>query len=216
MHMPRPPRIQFAGAFYHVFNRGVNRQPIVFDAADRKLFFSLLAEMVRKFDIRLVGYCLMTNHFHLFFQTSQANLDEAMWFLLRNYANAMNQKYERVGHMFQGRYRARLVETERYALALARYIHRNPLEARMVARLEDYPWSSYACYLGTVPTWDWLDTAWLLAMFHADRNQARVLLQVFHLAEPPQDERKALEAKRGIVLGSEEFKARCLAAHAIS
>lgn len=204
--MPRRPRIRYAGAFYHVFNRGVNRQAIVYDDVDRKTFFKLLAQTVREFEIRLLSYCLMTTHFHLFWQTLKANLDEAMWFLLRNYANAINERHGRVGHLFQGRYRARVVETERYALALPRYIHRNPLKAGIVTRLEDYPWSSYPCYLGILPKWAGLDIGWLLERFHPDPIQARSLLQAFHLSEPSQDECRAIEATRGTVLGSQDFK----------
>jgi len=204
--MPRRPRVQFPGAFYHVHNRGVNRQSIVFDDADRKTFMSLLSQVVQKFDVRLICYCLMTTHFHLFLQTLEANLSEAMWFLLKHFANALNERHGRVGHVFQGRYKSRPVQTERYALVLARYIHRNPVKAAMVGSPEDYPWSSYPCYVGKLPKWEWLDTEWLLKMFHHDPSQARVLLQEFHQLESPNDEYRVLDSTRQFVLGGPEFK----------
>ena len=190
--MPRAPRILLAGGFYHVYNRGVEKRPILFDDQDRKTFLQILANTVHEFQLHLYAYCLLDNHYHLFAQTPQGNLDRAMQSLQGQYAHHVNLKYKRVGPLFQGRYKSRLVEVETYALVLARYIHWNPLDAGIVQRLEEYPWSSYVCYIGKFPTWNWLRTEWLLAQFHPDPALARRLFQEFHQTKPPESETKIL------------------------
>lgn len=198
--MARARRILFAGAFYHVYNRGVEKRPIVFDDIDRRTFFHILADSVHEFQLRLFAYCLMDNHFHLFLQTPLPNLDEAMGVTQGQYARYINFHYERVGPLFQGRYKSRLVEADRYALTLVRYIHRNPIEAGIVTRMEEYPWSSYACYTGRLPKWKWLETDWLMQQFHPDPPTANELFQSFHRVTPPDQELKLL-ARFGRPLG---------------
>ena len=192
MRMARPRRIQFEGAFYHVFNRGVEKRPIVIDEKDRRTFLTFLGNAVPEFKLRLFTYCLMENHYHLFLQTQRANLQEAMKSIQSHYAQYVNFRYERVGPLFQGRYNRRLVDAEHYALALARYIHRNPLEAGLVQRLEEYAWSSYPSYSGKLPTWSWLDTAWLLGQFGPDTVQARQRFIQFHDQTPTHAELSVL------------------------
>jgi hypothetical protein len=112
------------------------------------------------------------------------------------YVQYLNQRYQRVGGLFQGRYASRLVDAERYALALARYIHQNPVEAGVAAWPEDYPWSSYPCYIGKLPKWKWLETEWLLQLFHPAPEKAFRLFQAFHQFSPSEAELTLLRSKR--------------------
>lgn len=195
--MPRKRRLKFEGAFYHVFNRGVEKRPIVFDDRDRKTFLALLAKTIEEFQLRLFAYCLMDNHFHLFLQTPLPNLDQAMHLLLGQHAQYINLRHNRVGPLFQGRYKDRLVEAESYGLILARYIHRNPIEAGAVKEPEAYDWSSYRSYVGKFPKWHWLDTHWLLAQFHEDRLIAEERFKEFHRFPTTEKEMRTLKNMRG-------------------
>ena len=208
--MPRAQRIRFEGAFYHVYNRGVEKRPLFFDDRDRKVFLRFLGETVQSSQLRLFSYCLMENHFHFFLQTRKQNLDEAMRGLQGQYAQYVNRRYKRVGPLFQGRYKSPLVNGEQYALVLARYIHRNPLEASLVKKLEDYPWSSYPSYTGLLPAWKWLDTHWLLRQFNEDSETAVKFFQFFHQLEPSQKERRDIQKMRPL-LGSSLKSSRDLA-----
>ena len=191
--MPRALRTRFEGAYYHVFNRGVEKRAIFKDDRDRKTFLKLLAEAVHKFDLRLFVYCLMGNHFHLFLQTPRANLDRAMQSLQGQYAHYVNSRYDRVGALFGGRYKSPLVKFDDYAMTLLRYIHRNPLDGALVGRLEDYPWSSYPSYVGKLPRWPWLETKSMLQLFHPDLGLALEPFQKFHETLPSEEEKKKLK-----------------------
>ncbi len=198
--MPRVPRILFEGAFYHVYNRGVEKRPLFLDNRDRKTFLQILGDTVQECHLRLFAYCLMDNHFHLLLQTTLANLPEAMQKLEGQYAHYLNLRYERIGPLFQGRYKSRLVDTESYFPTLVRYIHRNPFEGGMAIHLEDYPWSSYPCYLGKLPTWKWLETDWVLSQFHQDHASAKRLFKEFHQKGSTESDLQVvrrLEPKRG-------------------
>ena len=198
--MPRARRILFEGAFYHVFNRGVEKRVIFLDDRDRKVFLRSLGQTVSQMRLRLFAYCLMENHFHLFLQTPEGNLDEAMRHMQGSYARYFNNRYDRVGSLFQDRYRSRLVEEDTYSLSLCRYIHKNPLEAALVNRLEDYPWSSYPNYLGNLPEWKWLETQWILNQFHPDKAVARILFRQYHAMDPLQGELRSIK-RRSPLLG---------------
>lgn len=199
--MARPVRIRFKNAFYHVYNRGVEKQPIFFDERDRRTFLHLLGESVGRFQLRLFAYCLMGNHFHLFLQTPQANLHQALQYLQGCYAQYLNIRHERIGPLFQSRYKSPLVEEDAYAFALTRYIHRNPLEAGIVEKIDDYRWSSYPSYIGKLPKWEWLETGWLLLQLHRDPAIAIQFFQTLHHMKPIPTEVKAIN-KMGPYLGN--------------
>lgn len=203
--MPRPPRVFYKGAYYHVFNRGVNKQPIVLDDHDRLTFMQLLGESVKICRLRLFAYCLMDNHFHLFLQTPEANLHEAMWFLQSNHARHMNLKHDRIGAFFQDRYKHRLVDTDAYALTLTRYIHHNPQDLGLDFR--NYPWSSYPCYAGLLPKWPWLDTAWILNQFGSTPEKQMEAFKRFHNADASPYEKKIFDRIK-IPLASREWLTR--------
>lgn len=178
--MPRRQRVKFPGAFYHVYNRGVEKRPIFLEYTDRVTFLRILEEVIQEFRLRVFAFCLMENHYHIFLQTPLANLDKSMHKLQGQYAQYINWKYGRVGHLFQGRYKSRLVAVDQYALALLRYIHRNPLETGKFARCEEYEWSSYESYLSEYPKWEWVETKWFLDQLHLNRQEAIARFKEFH------------------------------------
>lgn len=178
--MPRRLRIQFPDAYYHVFNRGVNKGEIFFNDSDRWVFLKILGNAALKLKLRIFSYCLMDNHFHIFLRITAPNLDRFMQMLQGRYAQYVNLRYMRVGSFFQGRYKSRLVEADTYSLTLVRYIHQNPVVSGTRQSLEDFSWSSYSCYTGKNQTWDWLDTDWILSQFNEDREVALHLFKQFH------------------------------------
>ena len=130
--MARPLRIEFPGALYHVTSRGNARQRVFRDDEDREMFLATLAWVVERFGWRCHAYCLMDNHIHLLIETPQPNLSRGMRQLNGVYTQPFNRRHRKVGHLFQGRFKAVLVEKERYLLELARYIVLNPVRAKMV------------------------------------------------------------------------------------
>ncbi|WP_133591428.1 transposase, partial [Permianibacter aggregans] len=163
--MARPLRIEFAGALYHVTARGNAQQDIYLDDSDRELFLSLLNNAVRRFDWYCHAYCLMRNHYHLLIETNTASLSKGMKYLNGTYTQAFNRIHQRVGHVFQGRFKAILVQKENYLLELSRYIVLNPVRARMVREAKNWPWSSYQATAGLTETAACLTTDWILAGF---------------------------------------------------
>lgn len=152
--MPRPPRLHVPGAIYHVTMRGNHRRRIFFREADFRLLESLLAEVVVDHGLAVHAYCWMPNHFHLAVQVSQQPLARPMQRLASRFARRVQARIETTGHLFERRYHAVIVDSERYLLGLVRYIHLNPVRARIVDRPEDYPWSSHTAYLAEAgPAW---------------------------------------------------------------
>jgi REP element-mobilizing transposase RayT len=145
--MARPLRIEYPGALYHVINRGHRKEKIFRRVADREVFLEKLIAARRKFGIIVHAYCLMDNHFHLLIETPNANLARAMHTFHASYANWFRVKYQLVGSVFQGRYKAVLVERDDYLVRLSAYIHLNPVRAGLVDEPESHPWSSYGQYL---------------------------------------------------------------------
>ncbi len=157
-HMSRPLRIEFPGAVYHVTSRGDRREAIYLDDADRLAQLAIVGQAMVRFDAQVLSYCLMGNHFHLVLHTRQANLSRLMRHLNGVYTQAYNRRHGLVGHLFQGRFKAILVDRDAYLLALCRYVERNPVAAGMVVAAGDWPWSSYRAHVGAAPTPDWLDS----------------------------------------------------------
>lgn len=162
--MPRAPRLHVAGGLYHVVLRG-NHQQAVFDRdADYRVFEDILARALHQYNARVHAYCWMTNHIHLATQVGDVRLGRLMQTVASSYARRKQQKIPTTGHLFERRYRAILVDNDAYWLALVRYIHRNPVEACIVADAGDYRWSSHRAYLGRGGP-EWLTMAPTLAMF---------------------------------------------------
>jgi REP element-mobilizing transposase RayT len=204
--MARAPRIHFPGAVYHVMVRGNAQAPIFFKKADRQQFHLLLEEGVERFGCRIHAFCLMSNHVHLAIQVGKAPLAGFMQTLAGRYTQWVNRRYQRVGHLFQGRYKAILVDRDSYLLALVRYIHLNPVQARLVNDPAAYPWSGHRAYLGQAAL-GWLTTDWVLAQFADRRAEARRRYRAFVAAGIGQapSEGFALDAQDGRILGDDRF-----------
>ena len=154
--MSRPLRIEFPGAVYHVTSRGDRREPIYRDDADRVTQLAVLAEATSRFDASVLAYCLMGNHYHLVLCTRSGALSRLMRHLNGVYTQAFNRRHGLVGHLFQGRFKAVLVDSDRYLAALGRYVERNPVAAGLVGQPENWPWSSCRAHLGLEPAPPWL------------------------------------------------------------
>jgi putative transposase len=170
--MARPLRLELAGALYHVTSRGDGREDIFLSDADRLVWLEILGQVCNRFNWVCHAYCQMTNHYHLVIETPDANLSKGMRQLNGVYTQRFNRSHQRVGHVFQGRYKAILVEMDSYLLELARYVVLNPLRAKMVRRVEQWPWSSYAATCGQQTQPQWLQTDFILSQFSAQRARA--------------------------------------------
>ena len=163
--MARPLRLEYPGAVYHVTSRGNARRKIYRDEEDRTSFLVTLAWVVQRFGWICHAYCLMDNHYHLLIETPGANLSRGMRQLNGVYTQRFNRRHRKVGHLFQGRYKAILVERDSYLLELARYLVLNPVRAKVVKTPESYSWSSYRSTVGLDPLPPCLTTSWVLSQF---------------------------------------------------
>jgi len=176
--MARKPRIHVAGGIYHVMLRGNGGQDIFFTDEDRCRFYLLLQEGTERFGYRVHGFCLMGNHVHLALQAAETALAKPMQNLSFRYTRWVNKRQRRIGHLFQGRYKAILVERDSYLVELVRYIHLNPVRAGMVRDAEEYSWSGQRAYLGE-EVLPWCTTEWVLKQFGKTRRSARRRYQRF-------------------------------------
>jgi len=163
--MSRPLRLQFPGALYHITSRGDGREPIYLGDSDRTVFLTILSHVCERYDWSCHSYCLMTNHYHLLMETHEPTLSRGMRHLNGVYTQRFNRAHARVGHVYQGRYSAVLVQKERHLLEVLRYIVLNPVRAGVVSRVRDWRWSSYRAAIGLVPSPPWLLTDRLAAIF---------------------------------------------------
>ena len=171
--MVRPLRIEYPVALYHITGPVNERKDIFRDTVDRRKMIRYVAEAVEKFNLRIHAFCLMGNHYHLEIETSRGNLSQAVHWLKTAYTVYFNKRHRRSGHLFQGRYRAALIEKKTHLLALTRYIHLNPVRAAMVERSEEYFWSSYREYTRERRKWQWLETGWTLNQFGGSNSTGR-------------------------------------------
>lgn len=205
--MARPLRLEYAGACYHITSRGNAKQAIFLDDADRETCLGIVASTVKQFGWALYAYCLMGNHYHLLLETPLPNLSRGMRRLNGLYTQRFNRRHERVGHLFQGRYGAILVERETYLLELVRYLSLNPVRAGFVSSPEEWRWSSHRALAGRAAAPSWLRTEPILERFGADPLQAPLGYRRFvaagsGLASP-------WSALRGqVLLGSNSFAER--------
>lgn len=169
--MARPLRLEYPRGLYHVTSRGNAREDIFADDEDREVFLSTLDTTVKRFNWLCHAYCLMDNHYHLMIETPEGNFSRGMRQLNGVYTQRYNRRYSRVGHLFQGRYKAIVVEKESYLLALCRYIVLNPVRAGMVKRAGLWKWSSYNATVGLSVPRECLSTDWILSQFDDDKKQ---------------------------------------------
>jgi putative transposase len=170
--MARPLRIEFEGAVYHITSRGDGREDIYRDDEDRRQWLKLFGETCERYGWICYSYCLMSNHYHIVIETPDANLSKGMRHLNGVYTQRFNKKYNRVGHVYQGRYKSILVDKDSYLMELCRYTVLNPVRAGMVNDPMDYSWSSYHDTIGKRKGNSWLDTDEMLLYFGKKRKQA--------------------------------------------
>ncbi len=204
--MTRPLRIQYPGAYYHVTSRGNERKNIFRKAGDRKQFLLYLKSAYLRYGAVIHVFCLMDNHYHLLLETPKGNLSQIMLHINGAYTNYFNIKHKRRGHLFQGRYKAIVIEADSYAGELSRYIHLNPVRASLIDVPEKYKWSSYRYYLGRKNKPEWLSTDFILGYFEGDgsfpekRYKEFVNAKLYGEYESPLNETTA-----STILGAEDF-----------
>lgn len=176
--MARKPRIHENGGVYHVMLRGNGGQDIFFDDDDRRHFYLLLQQGIARYGHRIHGFCLMSNHVHLAIQVGEEPLAKIMQNLSFRYTRWINQKQNRIGHLFQGRYKAIMVDRDAYLLELVRYIHLNPVRAKLVRQPQNYPWSGHRAYLRQEAL-AWLTTDWVLGQFSSRIAASRKRYETF-------------------------------------
>ena len=207
--MARPLRIEFAGALYHLTSRGDRREDIFLDDADRAMFLEVLAEVCDRFRWVCHAYCLMGNDYHLVIETRDSTLSLGMRQLNGVFTQRSNRRHRRVGHVFQGRYKAIIVQKESYLRELARYVVLNPVRAGMVRSARDWPWSSYRATAGWSDAPAWLSVDWLLSAFGTRRKAAMQAYRQF-ISEGKGASAPWAELKRQVFLGDEAFVERML------
>jgi len=205
--MTRPLRIELAGGVYHVTSRGDRRENIYFCDADRRAWLELLGKVCERFNWMCHAWCQMSNHYHIVVETVEGNLSQGMRQLNGVYTQHINSAYQRVGHVFQGRYKSILVEKESYLLELARYVVLNPVRAGMVDDPQQWPWSSYAAMTGEKQAPPWLQTDWILGQF--DRNRGQAVMGYVDFVRAGAGMPSVWERLRGqVYLGSDAFLQR--------
>ncbi len=205
--MTRPVRIEFGGALYHVTSGGGRKEPIYEDDLDRESFLEILGEVVQIWNWTCHAFCLMTNHYHFVIEAPDGNLSKGMRHLNGVYTQASNRRHSRVGHLFQGRYKAILVDGDAYLLELTRYVVLNPVRAGMAEHPVEWHWSSFRAMTGQGKVPPWLATDGLLAQFSTDRAEA-VRRYVQFVDEGVREEPIWKNLNRQIFLGNDEFVAR--------
>jgi putative transposase len=170
--MARKERIHIPGALYHVLLRGNDRREIFGDDKDRFRFYGILNLASQPYPFKIHAFCLMTNHIHLEIQVSDIPMSKIIQSVAQRYTQWFNWRHHKVGHLFQGRYKAIMIDADEYLLELAAYIHLNPVRAHMVDRPEKYRWSSHRAFLGK-ETLPWLETGFILSLFSSTPNRAR-------------------------------------------
>ena len=177
--MARPLRVEYPGAFYHVINRGNHREKLFKSTRDYEKFVQYLEKAAERFALIVHTYCLMGNHYHLLVETPEPNLSMTMQWLNVSYATYFNRKQDRSGHLFQGRFKAILIEADAYLNHLSRYIHLNPVRAGIVETPGQYRWSSYPAFVGEQRPPKFLNTDRLLSIFGKNNKESRKNYQEF-------------------------------------
>ncbi len=204
--MARPLRIEYPGAYYHITSRGNERKNIFRTKKDRDKFLSYLKSAYLRYGAVIHAFCLMNNHYHIYLETPKGNLSQIMLHINGAYTNYFNIRHKRRGHLFQGRYKAILVEADEYSGELSRYIHLNPVRASMVDMPEKFNWSSYQYYIGKKKRPEWLTIDFILRYFDSVVVQARRKYQEFVTAGINIGSESPLEKTvASTILGSDNF-----------
>ena len=206
--MARSVRIQAPELIRHVISRGNARQTVFLDDRDYRQFIHLLGDVVTECKIECWNYCVMPNHYHATLQPTLPNLSEAVRRLNSAYAQWWNKRHDRVGHVFQGRFKDQIVDREEYLLTLTRYVVMNPVRARLVQTPDAWRWSSYRATIGMCHPPPFLATTRTLSLFgNAEASVLQSRFGVFVGATPDETEVDRIQSNERI-LGGKEFKAR--------
>lgn len=180
--MARKPRIHYPGAIYHVMLRGNGGMKIFFLDEDRHYFYSLIQEGIDRYEYQIHAFCFMHNHVHLVLRVGNICLSKIIQNISFRYTRWINKRMKRYGHLFQGRYKAILVDGDSYLLTLVRYVHLNPIRADLIDKIENYPWCSHRVYIGldVIP---WVTTDLVLSYFGNERHFALSAYQKFMVSD---------------------------------
>ena len=204
--MARPLRIEYPGAVYHITSRGNEKKLIFKDERDREIFLDTLSQVDKRYNWLCHAYCLMNNHYHLIIETPDGNLSAGMRQLNGVYTQAFNRQHNRVGHLFQGRYKGILIQKDSHLLEVCRYVVLNPVRAKAVKKPEQWRWSSYQATAGIEKPHPCLSTEWTLNQFGSTRRIAEKAYRKF--VEDGIKQESIWEAVRAqSILGEEEFTA---------
>ena len=202
--MARPLRIEYNGALYHVTSRGNERKLVFKDDTDRNIFLDTLHKVTQRYNWLCHAYCLMNNHYHLVIETSDGNLSKGMRQLNGVYTQTFNKRHKRVGHIFQGRYKAILIQKESHLLEVCRYVVLNPVRAKTVTGAKEWRWSSYRATCGIDKPHPCLTTDWILGQFAKQKRTAEKKYKEF--VEAGIGEKGIWKSVKGqSILGSDEF-----------
>ena len=168
--MSRPLRIEYKDAWYHIMNRGKNRETIYRNKIDFDIFTNLLVETSEMWNFRISAYCLMPNHYHLLIQTPDANISRGMRHLNGIYTQRFNRRYHLEGSLFKGRYKSIIISEDKYLLQVVKYIHLNPVKAGIVDSPEKYAWSSHKGYISPAKKWNWIHKQFILNIISSDKK----------------------------------------------
>ena len=204
--MVRPLRILYPDAWYHVMNRGRSQTQIYREPGDYTTFIELLKDASFMWKVKISAYCLMSNHYHLLVQTPQANLSRFMRHINGVYTQYFNRTHKSDGPLFRGRYKSIVVESDSYLLELVRYIHRNPLQAGLVRKLEDHRWNSHRLYMVKGNEGNWLYKDFVLNMLAEDKTKQRQTYLDFMKQEESETIHDLYnQGKLPLLLGTQEF-----------
>ena len=204
--MSRPLRIEYPGAWYHVMNRGRRREDVFHLKEDYDAFLQVVRESVDLWNLKVSAYSLLPNHYHLLVQTPEGNISRCMRHINGVYTQRFNRAHDTDGQLFRGRYKAVLVEGDSHLLEVMRYIHRNPLRAGLVNRLDDYYWSSHLGYLSSAKHWNWLHRDFLLDMLSSEKRDRKLAYIDFVAQGEPETITSFYSMKKlPSLLGGEKF-----------
>ena len=209
--MARKPRVHLPGGYYHVMMRGNLGRDLFFCDADRSRFLFLCQQGLERYGHRIHAFCLMDNHVHLLIQVGTIPLSRIIQNLSFRYTKYINSQTKEVGHLFQGRYKAILVDEESYLLELSRYIHLNPVRSGLCKGPDEFEWSSFRAYLGCMDI-SWLYQQGILLRFSADESRARVLFSDFVSSAMDEASKPEFEhgLSMGLILGDDHFAEKAL------
>lgn len=211
--MARPLRIEYAGAVYHLSSKAEAQAVVFHDDTDRRALLAVIAQAMERFDAQVLAYCLEPDQFELLLYTRQANLSRLMRHINGVYTQGYNRRHSHHGHLFQGRFRAVLVDREKLLLDACRYVELGGVRRGLVASPAAWPWSSYGAHVALVPKPEWLEAEGLLSYVlgkpvhnASDRKRAAQRYEKLVASEPDLD--IWLHLRHQIYLGDEDFVAR--------